>query len=758
MRKCFNILTLVCYVTILSSCIPPDISTDGGSYQDKAYYTTCNILYENPMEILSTSYLKGTIIPAGTKVTIHSVSDEERPSRIGSINFTVDKTGQPYTLVLVRRHSDSTITTQQYFEQYFSEQNVMDPTGLFHTFSKMEKDNIEKGHFENGMSKNAVLMSIGYPPSLETSSVDKDIWYYYPTNENDETTKISVHWENDKLVKIMGIPEAVRTPWGAPTPDDKTVVVAVADFENLVGKKEDDWLKVGIPELMTTFFDTINGIGIVERASIKKDLPNEKITDEMASKAGRLAGATHIILGSYKMHAEQLSVNARMLETETGKILRAEHETGSIEDTGSVIGALVSKMAGAIGRPVNEAEKRLLAEQGANMMKVIEGLSKGQLARSRGDLDGARKFYEEALKNDPTNEAVLQHIKDIDVELKAIAIVDFKNYSKDKGFDHLSNAIPEELTTLMIQKTALPFAERRNIQKAIDELNLGKTDMIDKETAPKAGELAGATQLMVGSFSVVDKNITINTRLIDTETGNIIGSENVNGLVKDIQALEEKLVDQLLSQLSKVRVVEMRLPKKPATETEAQDWIRKAKKALQDAEEAGAKNISPTIYAYVEDLISQADKAFVKKNYNEARENAYKGEAKARELTKFANEVNGGVENVELVLDESIIGFEYNSDRLKESSLPILNEIANVLKKFPKYRVIIIGHTDSKGTTEYNQDLSERRAKNVLNYMKDRGVNSNMTPVGYGEDLPLADNGTPEGRAKNRRVEFRLLK
>ena len=124
----------------------------------------------------------------------------------------------------------------------------------------------------------------------------------------------------------------------------------------------------------------------------------------------------------------------------------------------------------------------------------------------------------------------------------------------------------------------------------------------------------------------------------------------------------------------------------------------------------------------------------------------------------FPHQVSDFVKPARLTLGESIVGFEYNSDRLKESSLPILNEIAEVLKKFPIYRIIIIGHTDSKGTVEYNQDLSDRRAKNVLKYMKGRGVKSHMTPVGYGEDRPLADNGTSEGRAKNRRVEFRLLK
>ncbi|MCP4105417.1 MAG: OmpA family protein [Desulfobacteraceae bacterium] len=178
------------------------------------------------------------------------------------------------------------------------------------------------------------------------------------------------------------------------------------------------------------------------------------------------------------------------------------------------------------------------------------------------------------------------------------------------------------------------------------------------------------------------------------------------------------------------------------------------------------------MYNYVKKLIAQADKAFANKNYNDAREKAYKGEAKARELEFFAKKeksrskidefkksLNKEARTVELTLEESIVGFEYNRDNLKESSLPILSDIAEILKEFSEYRIVIVGHTDSKGTNEYNQKLSERRAQSVLKYMSNQGVKSKrMTIIGYGEDRPIAKNTTPEGRAKNRRVEFRLLR
>ena len=72
--------------------------------------------------------------------------------------------------------------------------------------------------------------------------------------------------------------------------------------------------------------------------------------------------------------------------------------------------------------------------------------------------------------------------------------------------------------------------------------------------------------------------------------------------------------------------------------------------------------------------------------------------------------------------------------------------------------VEIGGHTDAKGSDDYNQRLSDRRACSVGRYLKGKGIEEGrMTPVGYGESKPIADNETDEGREQNRRVELRIL-
>jgi OmpA-OmpF porin, OOP family len=77
------------------------------------------------------------------------------------------------------------------------------------------------------------------------------------------------------------------------------------------------------------------------------------------------------------------------------------------------------------------------------------------------------------------------------------------------------------------------------------------------------------------------------------------------------------------------------------------------------------------------------------------------------------------------------------------------------MKEFPDKNITIEGHTDNIGTNEYNQKLSEKRAKSVRQYLIDKfGINgSRLTAVGYGEEKPIASNDTAEGRQTNRRVE-----
>lgn len=100
--------------------------------------------------------------------------------------------------------------------------------------------------------------------------------------------------------------------------------------------------------------------------------------------------------------------------------------------------------------------------------------------------------------------------------------------------------------------------------------------------------------------------------------------------------------------------------------------------------------------------------------------------------------------------------FDFDKADIKSESKPQLDEIAALLKKTPELKVLIVGHTDAKGSLDYNQNLSEKRARAVVKALTSQyGIAAaRLTPVGVGMAAPVASNRTEEGRAKNRRVEI----
>jgi outer membrane protein OmpA-like peptidoglycan-associated protein len=106
----------------------------------------------------------------------------------------------------------------------------------------------------------------------------------------------------------------------------------------------------------------------------------------------------------------------------------------------------------------------------------------------------------------------------------------------------------------------------------------------------------------------------------------------------------------------------------------------------------------------------------------------------------------------------SNISFASNSADLNSNFFSVLDSVDTVLKEYNKSVVEVAGHTDNKGTTEYNQALSERRAATVANYLESRGLDGKrVIIVGAGEEHPVASNDTENGRAQNRRVELTIV-
>jgi outer membrane protein OmpA-like peptidoglycan-associated protein len=98
--------------------------------------------------------------------------------------------------------------------------------------------------------------------------------------------------------------------------------------------------------------------------------------------------------------------------------------------------------------------------------------------------------------------------------------------------------------------------------------------------------------------------------------------------------------------------------------------------------------------------------------------------------------------------------FQFDSHRLTRDAVGTVGEIGRVIRDYRNRRILVEGHTDSVGSNSYNRDLSERRADSVAGELVDNGVPRSQVYVrGFGEERPIASNGNPAGRGRNRRVE-----
>jgi len=105
---------------------------------------------------------------------------------------------------------------------------------------------------------------------------------------------------------------------------------------------------------------------------------------------------------------------------------------------------------------------------------------------------------------------------------------------------------------------------------------------------------------------------------------------------------------------------------------------------------------------------------------------------------------------------EGVVLFDFGRYDIKPEAYPLLNEVVTILKMNPETKVEIEGHTDNVGTAEYNQRLSEERAKVIMDYLVENGIDAErLSQKGYGVTQAVASNDTEEGRAKNRRVKLR---
>lgn len=143
---------------------------------------------------------------------------------------------------------------------------------------------------------------------------------------------------------------------------------------------------------------------------------------------------------------------------------------------------------------------------------------------------------------------------------------------------------------------------------------------------------------------------------------------------------------------------------------------------------------------------------------------AYIGNRMDEQAQEIENEIPGAEvervgEGINVTFDEaSGVYFDTERFNINQKSQETLDRLADIFKEYPNTNILVEGHTDSQGSESYNLTLSRNRAQAVTNFLVNQGIDKErMDTKWYGELQPKYDNETPEGRAKNRRVELAIV-
>ena len=229
--------------------------------------------------------------------------------------------------------------------------------------------------------------------------------------------------------------------------------------------------------------------------------------------------------------------------------------------------------------------------------------------------------------------------------------------------------------------------------------------------------------------------------------------ENEKILIEDKVGLKSK-IDELLN------TIEIKSQKISTLEGQMADSLTKIEKLTAKRDELEKltkereeqlikeKNATKTALLSVENGKMEIEK--ILKEIEDKRLAKEKQMAKENKIAK---------EKLSEAFELTLVEFEINSMKLTEKSEGLLNNTAEVMKRYPNFSYIIQGHTDSRGNEEFNIKLSKNRAEQVKKYLISRGIRADiLSTEGIGSAQPIADNESEEGRLLNRRVVFKIVK
>jgi len=328
--------------------------------------------------------------------------------------------------------------------------------------------------------------------------------------------------------------------------------LAVADFKNVGSERGWEWMQKGLAEIVVSDLAVVTSVEVVDPAAVDKLMREQKLDPGSASPAFKRLGAQAIMTGSYTVRNGDIKLDARLVDTETSRVIATGSRSGDVDDVfmleRDLTAELVSKYV-----PLTRSERDTLASQPTISTRALKDLAKGKELYYLGKGEQAKEYISKVADRNPDYTpalADLRAVEDAVSSAETLAIMPFKNATGNSEYDWMGMGISESLTTDLKKITGIYLVERNEIDQALEELKLGMLGFLDEESAPQVGQLVGAGVILVGSYQVANKRLRIDARMVDVETGSILLTEKIQGYEDDIFKLEEQLAMKIADALN----------------------------------------------------------------------------------------------------------------------------------------------------------------------------------------------------------------
>jgi TolB-like protein/Flp pilus assembly protein TadD len=381
-------------------------------------------------------------------------------------------------------------------------------------------------------------------------------------------------------------------------------VVAVGMFANPGNNQEFAWLRLGLAEATGSNLKRFSTLKVVDQLKVDKLLQEKMLaetglTDAKGAAVGKELGAAYMITGEFKINGANLEMTARAIAVGSGKTAGTASAACALAALFDGQKDLCLKLVEVLGAGADQAAKKELAEKVAGSLEALRHASQGRAKYLQGDLDAALVDMRKAMELD---NSYVDELSDMDLVsdqermTKTLAVLEFKNSAGEAKYDWMKSGVSEALVTDLKKVTGLYLVERQQLNKAMDEINLGMTDLVaDPAAAPKIGKMVGAGVVLLGSYQVAGDNVRIDARMVDVQSGAILMGETVQGPLDNIFELEQNLAFKIADVLNiAVSMAEREQIVRKANPTfNALRSIAIAQSALADqAQQKGARDLA----------------------------------------------------------------------------------------------------------------------------------------------------------------------